>query len=241
MRNSLQAMTHENSPSQYFLKISSRIEGQHVMIDFTDSGTGVLSEHQNLLFDNNFSTKSADEGTGLGLAICRRLASLLGGLIELQSRPGEGSMFTLVLPASKRVEASPVSVLVTNSTERRPEGAILVAEDHADSRRTLGRLLRRMGYNVIEASDGLEALDLARAERPLAVLMDVNMPGMDGIDATLAIRAEPSLADLPIFALTGDVTAVNQKRIEDAGVQGYLEKPVTAEALRGALDTLKVS
>lgn len=227
------------------IRIFGELTPDQIRVSVQDSGVGIDPADQSRVFDE-FATlenpqRTPGEGTGLGLAICRRLASLLGGLIELQSRPGEGSMFTLVLPASKWVEASPVSVLVTNSTELRPEGAILVAEDHADSRRTLGRLLRRMGYNVIEASDGLEALDLARAERPLAVLMDVNMPGMDGIDATLAIRAEPSLADLPIFALTGDVTAVNQKRIEDAGVQGYLEKPVTAEALRGALDTLKVS
>lgn len=81
-------------------------------------------------------------------------------------------------------------------------------------------------------------LAVAKQERLLAVLMDVNMPLMDGIEATLALRADAQHQGLPIFALTGDVTLVNQHRIGEAGVNGYLEKPVTWEALKQALGTL---
>jgi CheY-like chemotaxis protein len=91
---------------------------------------------------------------------------------------------------------------------------------------------------VLEASHGREAVDLARTEPILAVLMDVNMPTMDGIEATLALRADPKLANVAIFALTGDVTPDNQRRIGEAGVDGYLEKPVTWEALKQALGSL---
>ncbi len=88
----------------------------------------------------------------------------------------------------------------------------------------MGKPLWRRAYDTVE--------------RPLAVLMDVNMPIMDGVDATLAIRADARLADLPVFALTGDVTIENQQRIGEAGVSGYLEKPVTWELLKQALGTL---
>ena len=95
-----------------------------------------------------------------------------------------------------------------------------------------------MGYRVLEAENGREVLAIVRGERPMAILMDINMPVMDGIEATEAIRADPSLTDLAIFVPTGDVTAENQKRIGEAGVQGYIEKPVTQKALRQALETL---
>src|SRR5262249_8955520 len=131
--------------------------------------------------------------------------------------------------------------------EQRPEraepeppssGTIIVAEDHLSSRLMLAKLLRRMGYSVLEASNGIDALGHARGERPLAILMDINMPVMDGSEATVALRADPALRDIPIFALTGDVTVVNRERIGEAGVQGYIEKPVTPEALNRALASL---
>ena len=118
-------------------------------------------------------------------------------------------------------------------------GAIMIAEDHADSRKTLAKVLRRMGYRVVEAEDGREVLELVRQERPMVVLMDVNMPGMDGVETTLALRNDPKFIDLPILALTGDVTIVNQQRIGEAGVDGYLEKPVTWEKLEAALAKLR--
>jgi CheY-like chemotaxis protein len=137
-----------------------------------------------------------------------------------------------VLTLSQPDRAGPVAV------ESPASGAILVAEDHPESRKTLAKVLRRMGYRVLEADNGRDALSLLQAERPLAVLMDVNMPVMDGVDATLAIRADPRLADLPVFALTGDVTVENQQRIGEAGVNGYLEKPVTWDLLKQALGSL---
>jgi CheY-like chemotaxis protein/anti-sigma regulatory factor (Ser/Thr protein kinase) len=215
---------------------------EQIRISVQDSGVGIAPADQARVFDE-FATlenprRKTGEGTGLGLAICRRLAGLLGGEILLQSEEGRGSTFTLVLPTSVLAEPDHVEPPTAPTGEAHGVGAILVAEDHDDSRRTLARVLRRLGYRVVESADGREALRQARAERPMAILMDVNMPGMDGIDATLAIRDDPTLKDLPIFALTGDVSVENQRRIGEAGVQGYLEKPVTAEALKRALASL---
>jgi signal transduction histidine kinase/CheY-like chemotaxis protein len=218
-------------------------EGESVRIAVADTGVGIDPRDQGRIFDEfavlEHPRRSAGEGTGLGLAICRRLAALLGGEITLVSTPGRGSTFTLVLPESVLTPAQAKPAPGAAPAKPGAEvGAILVAEDHPDSRKTLSKVLRRMGYRVVEASNGRDALDLIRSERPLAVLMDVNMPIMNGVEATLALRADPQFHDLPIFALTGDVTPDNQHRIGEAGVSGYLEKPVTWDLLKQALSSL---
>jgi signal transduction histidine kinase/CheY-like chemotaxis protein len=217
----------------------------HVLLSVADTGVGIAAEDQERIFDEfavvGNSRRSHGEGTGLGLAICRRLAGLLGGAINLDSTPGRGSTFSLVLPDSVLVpgRAEPVRGEVP-ALPGGETGAILVAEDHNASRQTMARVLRRFGYRVLEACNGREALDLIEAEagRLFAVLMDVNMPIMDGVTATLALRADTRFRDIPIFALTGDVTRDNQQRIGTAGVNGYIEKPVTLEVLRQALASL---
>ena len=226
--------------------IQLRAEHQdgRVRIAVVDTGVGIDPKDQNRIFDEYAMLEqprrtTGSEGTGLGLTICRRLAGLLGGEITLVSTPGQGSTFTLVLPDSI-LTAGPFETApgVPSAAHPTEAGAIVVAEDHDESRQTLSKVLRRMGYRVLEASNGRDALNLIEAERPLAVLMDVNMPIMNGVDATLALRADARFHDLPIFALTGDVTPDNQHRIGEAGVNGYLEKPVTWELLKQALASI---
>jgi PAS domain S-box-containing protein len=209
-----------------------------IRIRVEDTGVGIHADDHARIFDE-FATLgqgrlNKGEGTGLGLAICRRLASLLEGEIRLESTPGRGSTFTIALPSTVIVDghedAREPSVLLTPES-----GPILIAEDHEPSRRALARVLQRIGYTVLEAGDGRQAVELARSGKPFIVLMDVNMPGMDGIEATRALRADPKTRDLPIFALTGDVTVVNRRRIGEAGVDGYLEKPVTWDQIEAAL------
>ena len=217
----------------------------YMSISVQDTGVGIDAADQAHIFDE-FATlespnRAKDGSTGLGLAICRRLALLLGGEILVASAKGRGSTFTLTLPTTIVTQDAADERPAETLDHDQPKSPIVVAEDHPDSRKTLARLLRRMGYRVHEAADGHEALSLARAERPLAILMDINMPVMDGIDATLAIRADADLRGLAVFALTGDVSPDNQRRIGEAGVQGYLEKPVTTDALRKALGTLSLT
>jgi|GEM_PF-1132905 len=225
-----------------YIRLFSEQTDDLIRIAVEDTGIGIAPEDQGKIF-TEFAmlgqSQRPEGGTGLGLAICRRLATLLKGEIILQSEIGRGSTFSLVLPSSVLTRTLPVpdgrEPLESFSAEL---GTILVAEDHLDSRQTLARVLRHMGYRVIEAGNGQDALALATQEKLLAVLMDVNMPVMDGVEATLTLRADPRFADLPIFALTGDVTPVNQHRIGEAGINGYLEKPVTWDALRQALGSL---
>ena len=214
----------------------------HLRLAVEDTGIGIAPADHARVFDEfatlDNSHRAAGEGTGLGLAICRRLASLLKGEVTLESAPGRGSTFTLVLPIEVLTDAHAAAAGNPGPTGGKAGGAILIAEDHLASRQALARVLKRLGYRVLEAGNGRDALTIARAERPRAILMDINMPIMDGIDATIALRADPIAGATPIFALTGDVSLVNQRRIGEAGVDGYLEKPVTRDALLQALGTL---
>jgi signal transduction histidine kinase len=218
-------------------------EDGRLLIAVEDTGVGIDAADQARVFDEfavlDHPVRKPGEGTGLGLSICRRLVGLLGGEVRLRSAPGAGSTFTLALPDSVLTRATPPAHdHHAGDGGFDGAGAVLIAEDHADSRQTLARVLRRIGFRVVEADNGRDALERARlaAADLRAVLMDVNMPEMDGVAATLALRADPALGQIPIFALTGDVTAENQQRIAEAGVDGFLEKPVTLEALRDALD-----
>ncbi|WP_435022064.1 ATP-binding protein [Tundrisphaera sp. TA3] len=210
-----------------------------------DTGVGIAEQDQKKIFDEfavlEHPNRVRGEGTGLGLAICRRLANLLGGEILLESQLGRGSTFTLAFPDSILCEVDEVAAPPEVITSAAPSGSILIAEDHAGSRTALAKVLRRMGYRVLEAGDGHDVLRLVEEEVPSVVLMDVNMPGLDGIETTLALRKDPRFRTLPIFALTGDVTIVNQQRIGEAGVDGYLEKPVTWEKLESALSQIHSS
>lgn len=225
------------------IRLFGAMDDGHLQISVEDSGPGISRENQDRIFEEfarlDHGRRHPGEGTGLGLAISRRLANLLGGEIRLSSRHGEGSRFTLVLPAEivTTLETAP-ALPASPSRDGAGQGTIIVAEDHEASRRVLGRLLRHLGYRVLEAENGKDALDLAVAECPLAILMDVNMPEMDGIEATFALRRRAEFATLPIFALTGDVTNENRRRIAEAGVNGFLEKPVSPEALLKILDSI---
>ncbi len=225
------------------IRLFSTLTDRAVLIGVEDTGVGIAEPDQKRIFDEfavlEHPNRPRGEGTGLGLAICRRLAKLLHGEILLESVQGRGSTFTLSLPLSI-LTREPTSGPIPEATSPRDfAGAILIAEDHFDSRRTLAKVLRRMGYRVLEAGDGREVLELVRQERPMVVLMDVNMPEMDGVETTLALRRDDAFRHLPIFALTGDVTVINQQRIGEAGVDGYLEKPVTWEKLEAALAAIR--
>ena len=201
-----------------------------------DSGIGISEACQAVIFDA-FSQADGSAtrrfgGTGLGLAISDHLARQMGGRIELRSTLGQGSVFQVLLPQIAcqgpvtQVEDSPL----VSGTLR-----ILVVEDNPVNQMLARRLLERMGHEVEVASDGAVGVERVRAGHFDLVLMDCQMPVMDGYAATAGIRALPEKGQLPIIALTANAMQGDRERCLDAGMDDYLAKPVSPAQLEEAI------
>ena len=203
-----------------------------------DEGVGMTAAEQQRLFQpfNQGDASSTRErgGTGLGLAISQRLVEMMGGRIGVDSQPGVGSRFSfeLTLARAREAEIEAGAEFAQGSLGGR---RILLAEDHALSREILQEMLLDIGCEVELAADGAEAVACARARRHDLILMDMQMPKLDGMAATRAIRALPERGDTPIIALTANVFAEDRQRCLDAGMSGHLGKPVTPAALAQTL------
>jgi PAS domain S-box-containing protein len=203
-----------------------------------DSGIGIPIDRQPELFEDfkqvGTSTTRLYGGTGLGLAICRRLVAAMHGTIGLMSTPGRGSTFwfTAYLPATGPAhEATPPTPL---SSSRR----VLVVEDNEVNQIVVEGLLKRDGHSVVLASDGAQALAALARESFDLVLMDMQMPVMDGIEATRAIRALPGRArTIPIIALTANAMTEEVERCRVAGMNDHLAKPLERDEMRRVLAT----
>jgi len=215
---------------------------EHVTLCFMvqDTGIGMAPEVQARLFEP-FAQADASitrrfGGTGLGLSIVKRLASLMNGEVSLESTPGVGSVFKLVL---KFHRASPEALAVLESSPATPGEhsllgvRVLVVDDSDINLDVTKRILEVAGAQVWLASNGQEAFDfLETAEHVIdVVLMDVQMPVLDGHDATRRIRLELKLANLPIIALTAGALSSEQQRATAAGMDGYIVKPFQAHSL----------
>ena len=213
---------------------------QRVAFSISDTGIGISPEEQARLFERFYQVDSgatrAFGGRGLGLDISRTLARLMGGDIAVSSTLGGGSTFTLSLdlPLCEAPEpAAPAAGLAADGN--RPL-RVLVAEDHPVNRKLVGALLEKMGHQVLFAENGREALALATSEAPDLVLMDVQMPEMDGLTSTRRIRALTGpAARVPVIALTADVMNEARDKALDAGADDFLAKPVQPERLRQAI------
>jgi signal transduction histidine kinase/CheY-like chemotaxis protein len=211
----------------------------------TDTGIGIPPERRGELFQDFMQVDSTTArrfgGTGLGLAICRRLVGLMGGDIWVESQVGKGSAFTFRLPTrSPDPVAAPVpppAVRAVPAPVRRGSGLyVLAAEDNEINRYVIEKLLEGMGHDVVFAADGAEAVELAGRLRFDVVLMDIQMPTVDGITAAGRIRAmEGAGAHVPIIALTAHAMAGDRESYLKAGMDDYVAKPIDPDALARAL------
>lgn len=177
-------------------------------------------------------------GTGLGLTICKEIVDKLEGEMGVRSELGAGSTFWLEIPtkiADVITEASP-AIAATPAVPELPVGDILLVEDNAVNQQVATRFLERLGQKVTIANNGLEAVAIARRQTFDLILMDMQMPEMDGIQATRRIRAEvPDVA--PIIAMTANASDDDRKACMEAGMAGFESKPITLKRLRIVLET----
>jgi signal transduction histidine kinase/DNA-binding NarL/FixJ family response regulator len=213
---------------------ATRIDAQRIRLRFEveDTGLGIAPDDLEAIFDPFHQIRQARrhvEGTGLGLSISRKLVSLLGGELNVRSTPSQGSTFTVELEVEEAVPQRRDKTHEGASVAgyRGPRRRILIADDKADNRQILGRLLRSLGFIVEEAGNGLQAVDLARTTEPDLIFMDLVMPIRDGFEAIRNIRAmEGRVASVPIVAISASAFENTRAQSAAAGCDDFVAKPV---------------
>jgi PAS domain S-box-containing protein len=214
-------------------------DNQRVVLRISDTGIGITPEELSRLFQAftqaDATTARRYGGTGLGLAISRQICQRMGGDITVESSPGNGSTFTVSLPASTARAVQPEQGGESTAAVGAP--TVLVIDDDATARALLRRHLTRAGYRVDEAADGRTGLARARAFRPDVITLDVVMPGMDGWAVLTALKSEPALRDIPVVM----ATILDEERMGFAlGASEYLTKPIDRARLVATLDRFAV-
>ena len=209
----------------------------------TDSGLGIpLSQQQDIFtaftqLDMEISKRQ--KGSGLGLAICQQLCQLMSGEILVKSKPGQGSTFTIKLPLQLTGEAisSRKQDAANNKQLRVYNKNVLLVEDNIVNQIVTKILLQKLGLQVTIANNGQQALDICHKEVFDIILMDIQMPIMDGIQASEFLSSLPKFSQTPIIALTASVSHQDQLTYNAAGMSGLLAKPIRLEALIEELDS----
>ena len=222
----------------------ARVPNEFMRVTVIDTGLGIDPSAVGRLFQPftqlESSNSRAHTGTGLGLSISKRLVTLMGGEIGVESEPGKGSAFWFTLPieeASAEAVRPPVPDNVDELLHSGKKGgaSILVAEDNQVNQRVLTRLLAKMGYSSEAVSDGQQALDRVLNQEYRLVLMDCQMPVMDGLDATRQIRARERGRRTPIVAITAGALHSDEANCLEAGMDGFVAKPIEIAKLAAVL------
>ncbi len=233
---------------QVILKVKARQEQKCLEFAISDTGIGISAADLQRLFTPftqvDGSLARQYEGTGLGLALVKRLTEMHGGTVTVTSVVGQGSCFTVSLPwepvpAAQQVLMNPETETSENSqgfislgtTSPATQITILLAEDNATNKMVLADFLEGSGYQMLLANNGIEALNLAAAKRPDLIIMDIQMPGMNGLEAIRRLRADSRFTNIPIIALTALVMPGDCERCLAVGANAYISKPVRLKEL----------
>jgi signal transduction histidine kinase/ActR/RegA family two-component response regulator len=211
-------------------------------LEVSDTGIGIPDSAMPTLFDRftqaDSTTMRRYGGSGLGLAITREIVQMMDGTITTTSTPGLGSRFTIAIPSRfvERAELAPASAEAALAAPTRPPLRILVAEDNDVNQILINAVLARMGHRVHLVANGQLAVEAVRRGDYDLVLMDLQMPGMDGMEATQAIRAlGGAFASLPIVAMTANAFEEDRQACLAAGMDDYVAKPIDVERLAQAI------
>jgi PAS domain S-box-containing protein len=224
------------------LQVKGDPEAGNAAFTIWDHGIGIPEEDMARLFKpfvqlDSYSNRH-HSGTGLGLVLAYRMAEMHGGGISVSSEPGRGSRFTVTLPwtPARPRSGRPQRTREKSGPAPRDAGSgkgirVLLAEDHEANSAMLTSALQSRGYEVIHVRDGVEALAVAREVHPDIILMDIQMPNLDGLEATRQIRADAMLGGIPVIALTALTMPGDREQCLHAGVSDYLGKPVSIKVL----------
>ena len=216
-------------------------QNMNVYFGVQDTGIGISEAAQKNLFtpfsqaDSSISRRFG--GTGLGLAICKRLIEAMGGDIHIDSTEGQGSLFYFIIPM--KIGTKVVENRQAEAVDQPKNLNILVADDNEINQKVLIGLLKKDHHNVTAVNNGQEALDIIQSQKFDLVLMDMEMPVMNGLEATKAIRELDSKAgQTPIISMTANVIKEDIQRCLDAGMNDYVSKPIDPDKLRTAISKL---
>jgi signal transduction histidine kinase/CheY-like chemotaxis protein len=216
------------SPENTRIKVEASLQKSHsqklFQIAVIDEGRGIAEEDQKIIFDEfrqvDSSSTREEPGTGLGLALCRKLVEMHGGKIWVESNLGHGSKFVFYIP---QVEAAPFARTESPQTRNYDNDFILVVEDDLQSANLMKRFLEMEGYHVITIRNGLEAMDQIRKIRPMAITLDIMLPGKDGWEILQEIKSDPSIRDIPVFIVS---VMEDKERAYGLHADDYFVKPV---------------
>jgi signal transduction histidine kinase/ActR/RegA family two-component response regulator len=239
------------------VRVEARIEEEHpeasvIRFNVTDTGIGLSESQQKLIFepfrqaDGSVTRKYG--GTGLGLAICSSLVELMGGDISVTSEPGKGSTFSFAIRCAPcELPETPARPRAIHNGKGLTRAAgdlrILLAEDNPVNQLLVVRLLESRGHQLVVVGDGRAALAACEHHAFDLILMDVQMPGMDGLEATrlLRQREKPGARNVPIVAMTAHAMQGDREKCLEAGMDAYISKPIRPEALFDVIDQLNLT
>jgi len=222
LRASASAVVENNSSSA----------GCLLRVEIEDTGIGIPPEKVRLIFESFRQLDSGRSrgysGLGLGLAIVEKLLAGLGGEVQVESQPGKGSLFTVRVP----LQVPSLALAAEEGLQSRPSSSgrrILLVEDNRIAQQVICHFLRQARFEVTCAGNGREGVMAAAAARFDLILMDLQMPEMDGLEATTSIRALPGYQRVPVLALTANSSQRYRRRCQEIGMQGFLSKPINRD------------
>jgi len=214
-----------------------------IVLTVSDTGIGIAQDKLEIIFEKftqaDTSISRRFGGTGLGLAITRSLVEMQQGTISVSSTLGEGSTFTVTLTYAAAEEHEPAQEAAIASSLA--SGRILIVEDNQVNQKLVSTLLQKNGYTVSIAGNGVEALQLLEREEFRLILMDVQMPILDGLETTRLIRSHTRWQSIPIIAMTARAMEGDKQSCLSAGMNGYISKPIHAAHLLSVIEEFAMS
>jgi len=228
------------------LEVQTDTSAGVIRFSITDNGIGISAENISKLFKPfvqlDSSLSRSHQGTGLGLSLVRKLVELHGGSVEVQSEVGVGSCFTFVIPlreAHVSNESRPVDSKNEANVSIQPHGTeVLLVDDDEVNAMVISDYLESFGHHVVYASGGQQMFSKLEETRPDIILMDIQMPNVNGLELSQRLRSDPRFDTVPIIAITALAMSGDRERCLEAGINDYLSKPLSLEKLRSMMEEL---